>query len=164
MCILRQGGGAHESCLQLVSCPDPTSPSSREERGQQASMAYPGVKCELVAIISAFEILNKIVPWALITFYLVYCVYYEMLSCHFSTDSSCHAHSEGTFKWARFSRELVFAWNKVGPGRSRTPYDWTKPPWRQWALQTRDVGSMASKYQTSHMESSRWCSSSDGRG
>ena len=57
-----------------------------------------------------------------------------------------------------------YSWGQIGAGRSRTPYDWPWFPWRwQWALQAWDVGSLASKCQASHMESSRWCPLSDGR-
>ena len=117
-------------------------------------------------IISAFEICNKNCALSTDTFYHVYCVYYKLLyTCtgYFSTNSSSHAHYERALECSGFGREMAFAWSEVGTGRSRTTYNWAKPPWRQWALQARGAESLASKCQTSHLESSRWCPSSDGR-
>ena len=82
---------------------------------------------------------------------------------HFSTSSSSHAHSERTLECAGLGHGLASAWSEVGDKTSWTWNNWEELPWGYCTLQTRDVGSLASKCQTSHVESSCWCPFSDGK-
>ena len=117
-------------------------------------------KCEL-SITSAFDICQAKMSWEHLVS-LTVLVWWMRLRL-FSPNSSSQAHSEGTFKCARFSRELAFAWSETGTKISWAWYNWKRLSWRQSALQAWDVGKVASKFQTSHMGSSHWCPWFDGR-
>ena len=80
-----------------------------------------------------------------------------------SINTSSRTHFTGPLKWAHFSPELAFAWGEAGTKNSWAWYNWKGLSWRQSTLQAWDVGMVASKFWTSHMESSHWCPSFDGR-
>ena len=117
----------------------------------------PLAKCEF-SISSVFDISGeKMWSKKLITF--VHCEIWSFAS----TNSSSYPYSVGAFKWTRFSRQLAFVWTKAGDESSWASNNWEKLQRGQCTLQAWDVESLASKCRTAHMESSWWCSLSDGR-
>ena len=90
-------------------------------------------------------------------------LYHEMWTDHLSTSSSSHTHSEKTLQCAGFGNGLASAWSKIGNKSSWTWSNREELPWGHCTLQARNVGSLASKCQTSHVESSCWCPMLDGK-